>query len=118
MEMKIVVTGTREQLSPTRQDKIRSIMDRYDGHHTLIHGGCTGVDTYCAHLAGMKGWEVIEEKADWSLGRRAGPLRNKRMIDKYISDIVLAFPSSSSIGTRNCIDIAESRGIEVVETGL
>ena len=51
--------------------------------------------------------------ADWSThGRAAGPIRNQQMVDRG-ADICLAFPTSSSIGTWDCVRRAKAAGIPV-----
>jgi hypothetical protein len=83
--MRILVSGTRETLTEIQKKVISDIMDRYNGEgdHTLIHGGCTGVDTFAFSLAEEKGWTVITEMVDWSLGRSAGPIRNRKMVEVH-----------------------------------
>lgn len=46
--------------------------------------------------------------ADWSLGRKAGPLRNKQMVD--IADYAIAFPSGGR-GTQSLVNFAHQKGI-------
>ena len=48
-----------------------------------------------------------------NLGRKAGPLRNQKMVDLG-ADICIAFPQGESRGTRNCMKLADKAGIEVV----
>ena len=46
--------------------------------------------------------------ADWSLGRKAGPLRNKAMVD--VADYAIAFPGGGR-GTESLIGYARAKGI-------
>ena len=62
---------------------------------------------------------VIAESAEWEkYGKRAGPIRNKQMVD-YISGfknkIVIAFVSANTKGTRNTIALAKKANILVIE---
>lgn len=51
--------------------------------------------------------------ANWlKFGRTAGPIRNQIMIEKG-ADLVIAFPSETSKGTRDMIKRAEAAGIPV-----
>ena len=56
--------------------------------------------------------------ADWSLGRKAGPLRNKQMVD-YIAPfenrLVIAFVNENTHGTKNTISQAKKLSIPVIE---
>lgn len=79
----------------------------------LIHGGARGVD----HLAGVwaekNGIAVREYPADWSQGRKAGPLRNQQMLDEGKPDIVFAFPGGR--GTDDMKRRARKAGVVVLE---
>jgi hypothetical protein len=53
--------------------------------------------------------------ADWDgYGRRAGPIRNQKMLDTERPDLVLAFHPAGP-GTRHMISIAREQGFEVIE---
>ena len=53
-------------------------------------------------------------QADWAgLGRKAGPIRNKLMLDEGKPDLVVAFPGGR--GTAHMTRIARGAGIEVIE---
>jgi hypothetical protein len=52
--------------------------------------------------------------ADWDgLGRKAGPIRNQRMLDEGKPDLVIAFPGGR--GTADMVRRAREAGVEVVE---
>ncbi len=78
----------------------------------LIHGDAPGVDTQAADI--WKGWGLPVEAhpADWSIGKKAGPLRNQEMVDLG-ADLCLAFVAPESRGTRDCLRRAEEAGIPV-----
>lgn len=50
--------------------------------------------------------------ADWSQGKKAGPLRNQFMLDHFGPWKVIAFPGGS--GTENCCIEAVKRRIDVI----
>lgn len=89
------------------------------GDFILIHGNCpTGADRLANEWAM---WSVMSpnfnihiEKfsADWSQGKKAGPVRNQKMVDTG-ADICLAFPTDSSRGTLDCIRCARVANIPV-----
>lgn len=95
---------------------------------TLVHGACpTGADAIAEREweAKSSGTDDIERHpADWSQGRKAGPLRNQQMVDLG-ADLCLAFigPCTSprcdrkdehaSHGATGCADLAEAAGIKV-----
>ena len=80
----------------------------------IISGGASGADTHAIIEAQVLGIPVIVYMADWKkYGRRAGPIRNKQMLEEGKPDMVLAFPGG--IGTANMIKQAKAAGIKVIE---
>ena len=77
----------------------------------IIHGDCRGVDHIAGEVGKEIGCEVILVPADWSMGPKAGPVRNRRMVRDYRPDHILMFMSVHSKGTRNMLDLAERYGI-------
>jgi hypothetical protein len=52
--------------------------------------------------------------AEWeTLGRKAGPIRNERMLTEGKPDLVVAFPGGR--GTAHMTRLAREAGVEVVE---
>lgn len=77
----------------------------------IIAGGARGVDSHAATWAKVAGVPLEVFPADWSLGRKAGPLRNQRMIDEGHPDYVLAFPGGR--GTADMVWRATRAGVPV-----
>jgi len=78
----------------------------------IVSGGAKGVDTIAEKIAvKIRGKflgdaNLIVYKAEWhKYGRRAGPYRNTKIVN--VSDIVIAFPHSDSIGTWDTINKAK-----------
>ena len=82
---------------------------------TIIAGGARGADTLAVYAAQELGYQYKEYFADWSIGRSAGPQRNRRMLVDGQPDLVLAFHLniSQSKGTANMIAQAKKAGIPV-----
>lgn len=81
----------------------------------IVSGGCSGADSLGEFYANGNDIPVKIFPANWTkYGRKAGPIRNKQMID-YIKDYrdkaVLAFVSKNSIGTKYTVDMAKKNGI-------
>ena len=75
----------------------------------VIHGGAAGADTIAGELAREYGLDVDEYQADWeSFGRRAGPIRNARMLTFGKPDVVYAFHMNDSSGTRDMVTKAHA----------
>lgn len=117
--MRILITGTREELTIDDIGKILATVqenvDRTVGV-TIVHGDCpTGVDAFFNKMGNV----VIERHpADWAAhGKFAGPKRNQEMVDLG-ADICLAFPKGESRGTRGCVKMAKVAGIPTIITEL
>lgn len=117
MKMKIAFSGCRNH-SPGAweiEDAFRAIQ-KATQHEGLILprvGGCpNGVDREV--LIYFEGWPELKIfKADWGKhGKKAGPIRNKAMIDD--ADALVAFWDGKSRGTKNCIRCATDKGIPVL----
>lgn len=83
----------------------------------LFHGNTRGTDRMAGRWAAAKKIPVQVFPAQWEVyGRRAGPIRNRVMLDTAIRlglDAVIAFPGST--GTQNMIDQARMQGVKVIE---
>ena len=81
---------------------------------TVIHGGAQGVDWLADQWAVVNWLHIEEYKAKWDVhGLTAGPIRNQQMIDMGKPDLVVAFPGGR--GTKDLVQRAKSKGIEVIE---
>lgn len=112
---RILVCGDRNW---SDSDKIKTVLTEFPSNDSVvIHGGCRGADTIAGNVAKEYGMNVVVFQAEWGkYGRGAGPIRNKKMLDEGKPDIVIAFHSdiSSSKGTKNMIEQARKKGVEVV----
>ena len=118
--MRILVTGSR---SLSDYELVRSAIEEMvanscapDEHVVIVHGACPygGADEHAQHWAEVA-FNASHEPhpADFKkLGRKAGPLRNQEMVDLG-ADVCLAFPTSSSRGTWDCVRRAKAAGIHV-----
>lgn len=116
--MRVIVCGSRAWPDPVRVYEGLNQLYLEHGPFTLVHGGCaTGADAAAAHwhiAAGRSlGCVEVKYRADWEkFGKRAGPIRNKRMVEAG-ADLVMAYLHGASNGTRNTISLAAQAGIEV-----
>lgn len=83
---------------------------------TIISGMATGVDSVAADWAACNWCQLLRfpiSDEDWKIhGKKAGYLRNQRMLDEGKPDLVVAFPGGR--GTTMMIKLAEKAGIPVL----
>lgn len=83
------------------------------GISTVIEGGARGADSLAGEWADDRGLEHITYHADWdNLGRKAGLIRNERMLKDGAPDLVIAFPGGR--GTFHMSRLAEEAGVPVI----
>jgi hypothetical protein len=117
--MRVLVTGSRAFPDPVRVAHELTQLYLQHGPYTLIHGACaTGADAAAHHWYETAGADlgVIEIKyhADWAqFKKRAGPIRNEKMVKEAGADLVLAFFFAESKGTKHTVSLAEEAGIPV-----
>lgn len=111
-----VIAGSR---TVNDRDMIYKELDKtlemYGTPEHITHGGCRGVDIIAGDWAKEKGIPVFVKKAQWdAYGLKAGPIRNKEMIDELSrqTGLFVAFWDGSSKGTHQAIKHTRKRGIQ------
>ncbi len=107
---KILVSGSRGW-----SDKriIREALPK-GGNVTVVHGGALGADQLASEVAQERGFAEWVFTPDWEgLGRKAGPIRNRNMLEQTDPDEVLVFWDGKSRGTKNMLDLANRAGYPV-----
>lgn len=118
--MRILITGSRDW--PDAYSVELAIVETLSKHRltwheaTIVQGDCpSGADRFAKDFAIRMGMSVESHPANWDrFGRRAGPIRNKEMVDLG-ADVCLAFIRHKSKGATGTVDLAEKAGIEVVK---
>ncbi len=85
------------------------------GIEKLFLGCADGVDKAARNFAKFYEIEAVVKYADWSLGYKAGPLRNREMVKAAVAenaDGAVAFPDGGP-GTRNCVGQCLEFGLPV-----
>ncbi|GAA3624518.1 hypothetical protein GCM10022223_46990 [Kineosporia mesophila] len=111
---RLLLTGSR------RWNDVATITRRLDGvlarHPGLIirHGACpAGADAIAETWARANGVPTDPWPTDWrGLGRAAGPVRNRAMVEAG-ADGCMAFILDSSRGASRCADMADAAGIPI-----
>ena len=83
---------------------------------TIVEGGASGADSLAKEYAEKYCAGFVEFKADWKkYGRAAGPKRNDEMVAfiKEKNGTALYFWDGESIGTKQCIESARRKGVDV-----
>lgn len=108
--MNVVVTGGRNYRDAARVAEVLSKLPIT----RLSQGGARGADTLAILWAIRNQIEFRTYVAAWAKeGKAAGHLRNQRMLDAELPDLVVAFPGGR--GTADCVRRAKAMGIEVLE---
>lgn len=110
--MRVLITGSRTWEDPA---PIIAELAKLQPSDVIIHGGCpTGADAIAHEHATAVGHKVEVYRAEWTIhGRAAGPIRNRQMIASC-PDLVIAFLSGTSRGTRDCVAAARAAWIPVI----
>lgn len=115
IEVRLLVTGGRDFADA---DLANAALDAFNSMFpvgVLIEGGATGADTLAREWANNRGIPVITEPVeDWNgiYGKRAGLVRNSKMLRNHHPDYVLAFPGHS--GTAHMVQIAREADVDVL----
>lgn len=103
--------GYQERLIVEKIDEWITANCNKDSVIKIVSGGATGVDTVARNYAIQRGLELKEFHANWSLGRKAGSLRNTQIVAAITH--LIAFPIRESVGTMDTIRKAQHKGIPV-----
>lgn len=112
--MIILVCGDRNWNDFNTIDKFLSTLQKGT---EIVEGDCRGADKICGYLARKRGFIVHAEPANWGIhGHKAGPIRNRMMLDKYHPKLVVAFHNNinKSKGTKSMLNFAQMYGIQIL----
>jgi hypothetical protein len=116
--VRLVVTGGRDY---DDRDPLESVLDGIHERLTvdvLIEGEARGADTLAREWAESRGITVEPYPAKWQeYGRKAGPIRNRQMIDEGRPDYAAVFydrPRDKSRGTANMHTQLDAFGIKIL----
>jgi hypothetical protein len=109
-----LVCGGRTYEDKVTLNKVLEDILRHLEIDAIIHGAARGAD----HNAGIWAWEMgipIEAyPAEWDkYGKRAGFIRNEKMLVEGHPDLVVAFPGGN--GTAHMVSLAKKAGVEIIE---
>jgi hypothetical protein len=112
--MRVLVCGGRNYTDfPTVYD----VLDEIDRKRRITHvitGGAAGADQFATGWAMARLRQPQVFLAAWGdHGKKAGPIRNQRMLDEGKPDLVVAFPGGR--GTADMVRRARAAGVAVRE---
>jgi hypothetical protein len=109
-----MVCGGRDFYQYTAMAEILEKFDRLRGISVIIEGDAPGADRLAGRWARESLKPLIIMPAPWEkMGRQAGMLRNRWMLEHGQPDVVIAFPGG--IGTAGMVRLAKRAGVEVVQ---
>ena len=111
--MKVLVCGGRDFDDAMTLGSWLGGVHNKAGITLLIEGGARGADFMARKFAEWQKIPVKTFKADWALGKKAGPIRNRKMLEEGKPDLVVAFQGGA--GTANMIKQARDAGVRVIE---
>lgn len=113
---RVLITGSRAWSCLDLALRIvNRLLARYGPDLLIVHGDCaTGVDAAFEDACQELGVATEPHPVDWSMGRKAGPVRNGEMVR---ADAVLCITVSKNLaesrGTKDCARQALAAGIPV-----
>ena len=115
--MRLLVSGSRTFSDRESMYKVLDELLRVHLFTTVIHGAARGADKLADEWAYERRLPVERFKADWNkYGKKAGFVRNQRMLDEGRPHLVFAFVDKlleESKGTAMMVRLAESAGVKV-----
>ena len=115
--MRLLVAGSRDLTDRAQVFRVLDWVHARTPVSVLIQGGARGADSLAKEWAESRGVPVESFPADWGKhGKRAGPLRNARMLREGCPDLVVAF--SGGRGTADMVRQAEAAGVRVIREGF
>ena len=117
MKYRVLVTGCRDWEDEEEVCLCLDMLEAKHGEITVVCGDCkTGADKMTrlwVEVDHGRGRELYVFQADWSGGKKGGPERNQRMVDRGGAKECLAFWDGKSRGTLDCLSRAVRAGIPV-----
>ncbi len=111
---RVIIAGSRDFTSYSfLKRKCDPIFDELDKYYEIIivSGGARGADKLGEKYAKERGYKIEQFIPDWSTGKSAGIIRNRKMGD--VSERLIAFWDENSRGTKYMIEYSQKLGLKV-----
>lgn len=116
--LKVIIAGGRDfddakKLEEYAFSKLHDADHKTEGKGIeIVSGGAKGADKIGEGFAKAYKYDLTIMHANWDLyGKKAGPIRNRKMA--MYADALIAFWDGKSKGTKNMIDTAKEFGLSV-----
>jgi len=112
--VRVLVCGGRDYTDSTFVTFVLEAIHAKKAITLVIHGCASGADTFAEQWASQKdGCTAYGVPADWKKhGSRAGPVRNRLMLEYGKPELVIAFEGGA--GTRDMTSAATAAGVRVL----
>ena len=112
--MRVLVCGGRDNNEKNFISFVLDAIHAKKSINLIIHGCASGADSIAEQWAAQKdGCTSYGVPADWKKhGSRAGPIRNRLMLELGKPDLVIAFEGGA--GTRDMTTAATAAGVKVL----
>ena len=108
---RFIICGGRDYSDRDFVYQMLNVLLEYDWNFVLVHGACHGADMLAKEWGDITRVVVEPHPAKWKeLGKPAGMIRNKEMLDTGVDGIV-AFPGGP--GTAGMVNMARRVGVPV-----
>ena len=122
-EIRIIIAGSRTfsdyaKLKINVHKIVANLIASFDSNNIrIISGTANGTDKLGERFAKEYGYKLSRFPANWSIGKRAGYIRNEKMAqiasEEDCYGVLIAFWDGESKGTKHMIYLAEKYGLEV-----
>ena len=111
--MRVLVCGGRDFSNTPLLYNVLDNLYKTEIVDCIIEGDARGADRIAGYWAKKNRVDLLLFPANWNLGKSAGFIRNKQMLEEGKPDLVIAFPGGK--GTANMVKLAKEAGIPVKE---
>lgn len=118
--VRIIIAGGRDfkdyELLKEKVDYYLSNAVQNNYKIIIVSGTAKGADKLGEKYAKERGYEIAYFPADWSLGKRAGYLRNEQMAlyaKEHNMGALICFWDGQSKGSKHMIDLAKRQGLHI-----
>lgn len=112
--MKVIIAGPSNLYPKWHVIAEAVVQSGFEDIELIIQGGATGVDSAAKGYASEMRLPCVTVGADWGIhGKRAGPIRNRKMAEMADALIAIKRQGMETPGTTSMIREAEKAGLDI-----